>query len=46
MLDCAEFYKKLKRARDGYEYITQAVNHQQDEGDALEVLQVAKFVLV
>ena len=44
-LDGAKLYKKLKHARDHYIY-PQAVNHQQNGGEASAVLKSAKFVLV
>ena len=44
-LDGVEFYKQLKKVRDGYTY-PPAMHHQTDDGKASEALRRAKFVLV
>ena len=44
-LDGVEFYKQLKKVRDGYAY-PMAVHHQRDNSEASEALQKARFVLV
>ena len=41
----ADFYKCLQKVRDGYTYPL-AMHYQQDDGEASDALQKAKFVLV
>ena len=44
-LEGVEFYKQLKKVRDGYAY-PPALHHQRDDGEASEALRQARFVLV
>ena len=44
-LNRADFYEKLQKVRDGYDYRL-ALHHQQEDGEASDALKKAKLVLV